>query len=237
MATTTPKLGLIKPDFVDVVDVSKLNDNMDVLDDALTDSSTLDDLSGVDLTSPTTGQLLQYDGTDWVNQALTSAQLPAGSIIAVKSAIFTGTQSATVAASANVAVTDLSITHEVADPANKLIITAVLGQVGTASGRAAVGLAVHDGSGLIGMPTGFGIRTPVGSVFRFSTTTTDDRQVSSPAITFVHTPGAGSKTYTVRAIQWESASATVYINRAEDDPDAGSRTRSISSLVIQEVAV
>jgi hypothetical protein len=67
MATTTPKLGLIKPDFVDVVDVSELNDNMDVLDDALTDSSTLDDLSGVDLTSPTTGQLLQYDGTDWVN--------------------------------------------------------------------------------------------------------------------------------------------------------------------------
>jgi hypothetical protein len=70
MATTTPKLGLIKPDFVDVVDVSELNDNMDVLDDALTDSSTLDDLSGVDLTSPTTGQLLQYDGTDWVNAAV-----------------------------------------------------------------------------------------------------------------------------------------------------------------------
>jgi hypothetical protein len=67
MATTTPKLGLIKPDFVDVVDVSELNDNMDVLDDALTDSSTLDDLSGVDLTSPVAGEKLVFDGTNWVN--------------------------------------------------------------------------------------------------------------------------------------------------------------------------
>lgn len=67
MATTTPKLGLIKPDLSDNVDIDNLNDNMDILDDALTDSSTLNDLSGVTLTSPVAGDSLVYNGTDWVN--------------------------------------------------------------------------------------------------------------------------------------------------------------------------
>jgi hypothetical protein len=58
MATTTPKLGLIKPDFVDVVDVSELNDNMDVLDDALAPTN---------VTSPVAGEKLVFDGTNWVN--------------------------------------------------------------------------------------------------------------------------------------------------------------------------
>jgi hypothetical protein len=68
MATNTTKLGLIKPDFTDVVDVTDLNNNMDILDDALTDSSTLDDLSGVTFTSAASGDALVYNGTGWVNQ-------------------------------------------------------------------------------------------------------------------------------------------------------------------------
>jgi hypothetical protein len=35
MATNTTKLGLIKPDFVDVVDISDLNTNFDDIDDAV----------------------------------------------------------------------------------------------------------------------------------------------------------------------------------------------------------
>jgi hypothetical protein len=35
MATTTTKLGLIKPDFVDVVDISELNSNADDIDAAV----------------------------------------------------------------------------------------------------------------------------------------------------------------------------------------------------------
>jgi hypothetical protein len=58
MATNTPKLGLIKPDFVDVVDISDLNDNMDVLDDALAPTN---------VTSPVAGEKLVFDGTNWVN--------------------------------------------------------------------------------------------------------------------------------------------------------------------------
>ena len=56
-----------------------------------------------------------------------------------------------------------------------------------------------------------------------------------PSISFVHTPGTGSKTYTVRAIAL--VTGTVYINRSLSDSDAASRPRAVSSLVIQEVAV
>jgi len=58
-----------------------------------------------------------------------------------------------------------------------------------------------------------------------------------PSVTFVHTPGTGSKTYTVRAMNVSGGTNTIYINRQENDADAASRTRSVSSLVIQEVAV
>jgi len=46
-------------------------------------------LAGVDITSPSVGDALVYDGTDWVNQvpatpdALTRADLPAGSVLQV----------------------------------------------------------------------------------------------------------------------------------------------------------
>ncbi len=35
MSTLTPNFSLIKPDFTDVVDVTDLNDNMDIIDTAL----------------------------------------------------------------------------------------------------------------------------------------------------------------------------------------------------------
>ena len=106
MSTTTTKLGLIKPDFVDNVDISEINDNMDDLDAAAgasivtsgtrpaspwagqviyeTDTlsakiwngtawvdvggpGSLGDIDGVSITSPSSGDSLVYDGTDWVN--------------------------------------------------------------------------------------------------------------------------------------------------------------------------
>ena len=67
MATNTPKLNLVKPETTDPVDIDVLNGNMDILDNALTDSATLNDLSNVSLTSPTAGQKLVFDGTNWVN--------------------------------------------------------------------------------------------------------------------------------------------------------------------------
>ena len=162
------------------------------------------------------------------------ATLPAGSIIAVKDALFTGTQSASVAAQGNLAVTDLSITHEVANASNKLIISAFLGAASCSDNTAGVGLAIHDGTDLIALGDASGTKTRVtaGGIV----TTSSALVVTMPSVTFVHTPGAGSKTYTVRAINVNDATETVFINRSPNDADQFS-PRAVSSLVIQEVSV
>jgi len=175
------------------------------------------------------------DSSQWI--AAVGGTVPSqGKIIAVKDAIFTGTQSASVTGGSNVAVTDLSITHEVANASNKLIISAFLGAASNDIGFGNVGLAVHDGTGLIAVGASPGSRVAVtagGAIVGTASTTI----ATMPSVTFVHTPGAGSKTYTVRAININTATDTVHINRAESDTDVGTRFRAVSSLVIQEVSV
>src|SRR6056297_532075 len=79
--------------------------------------------------SPTEGMLTYLEDTDAVEKYDGSAfvNVAPGGLVAVKSALKTDTFSASVGAGGNVAVTDLSITHEVSDPANKLIISAFFG--------------------------------------------------------------------------------------------------------------
>jgi len=100
------------------------------------------------------------DSSQWI--AAVGGTVPSqGKIIAVKDALFTGTQSASVTAGSNVAVTDLSITHEVANASNKLIISAFLGATASTEGHANVGLAINDGSGFIAVGDASGSRTRV----------------------------------------------------------------------------
>ena len=160
----------------------------------------------------------------------------AGGLVAVKSAIFTGTETESVTAGNNFAVQDLEITHAVADPANRLIISAFLGAAGNSSGFGQVGIAVHDGTGLIAIGDADGDRTRV-TAGGPTVGSSNSRVVVMPSVTFVHTPGAGSKTYTVRAININDSTRTLYINRSQDDFDDAGRSRAVSSLVIQEVKV
>ena len=159
-----------------------------------------------------------------------------GKIVAVKDSLFAGTQTASVTAGSNVAVTDLSITHEVANASNKLIISAFLGAAGHSEQRGKVGIAVHNGTGLIAVGDTAGSRTSV-TAGGFIEGGASSVVVTMPSVTFVHTPGAGSKTYTLRAVNIDSTTRTLYINRAENDTDEAGLSRAVSSLVIQEVAV
>jgi hypothetical protein len=165
-----------------------------------------------------------------------SAYKAVGGLVDVKSVLKTDTFSASVTAGNNVAVTDLSITHEVADASNKLIITAFFGQAASSLNFGEVGIAVHDGTSLIGIGTSPGNRTAVsaGGKGYGASDTVASRNLST---TFVYTPGAGSKTYTVRAINVDSSTRTIYVNRAVDDTDNALRARGISALIIQEVSV
>jgi hypothetical protein len=160
----------------------------------------------------------------------------AGGLVAVKSALFSGTQTNSTAAGANFAVTSLSITHAVADASNKLIISAFFGSAATSDSQGTVGLAIHDGTGLIAIGDAVGSRTRLTSG-GLTFAGTDARITTMPSVTFVHTPGAGSKTYTVRAINIDESTRTIYINRTQDDSNRGGRQRAVSSLVIQEVKV
>jgi hypothetical protein len=71
MATTTTKLGLIKPDFVDVVDVSELNSNADDIDAAvgfaIVTSATRPSApwSGQVIFETDTGRSFVWDGSAW----------------------------------------------------------------------------------------------------------------------------------------------------------------------------
>jgi hypothetical protein len=171
-----------------------------------------------------------YNGTTW------TTEFGGGGLVAVKHALFTGTQSSTIAGGANFAVTDLSITHTLADAANKLIISAYLGAASTTNDTGRVGIAVEDDGTLIGVGDAAGDRTRVGAGGLTSSGSTS--AVTMPSVTFVYEPGdTASHVYKVLAINIRSASSTLYINRAETDTDVEESTRASSGFVIQEVRV
>jgi hypothetical protein len=191
-------------------------------------SPSLVSLTDTNIVAPSVDEVLKYDGTNWVN-----AQ---GGLVAVKHAIFTGIQDASLALGANVAVTNLSITHEVADPANKLIITAFLGAAGNSQGFGNTPIAIHDGTGFIGVGASPGSRTAVGAG-GFSAGAAANHVTTNPNLCFVHTPGSGSKTYQVRAFNTSDGTRTIFVNRSDIDANVASFGRTVSALVIQEVSV
>jgi hypothetical protein len=160
----------------------------------------------------------------------------AGKLVAVKHALFTGTQTNSTATGANFAVTDLTITHTLADAANKLIISVYGGVLANSSGDAAVGLLVFDGSTAIAVGDAEGSRTRVTTGFRSGGA--GGLVNSAQAFTIVYTPGdTASHTYTVQAVNPSTDTQTIYINRAESDTNNAARTRASSGFVIQEVKV
>ena len=184
--------------------------------------------------------------SDWPADSLALANAidsgldAAGGLVAVKHALFTGTQTNSTAAGANFAVTDLSITHTLADSSNKLIISAYLGVAASGLQLGAVGLAVADDGTLIGIgdAAGFRLRTGAGGWTLSPTGTYSDVVVTMPSVTFVYEPGdTASHTYTVRAINLDDSTHTLYINRTELDNDSDNRPRGSSGFVIQEVKV
>jgi len=210
---------------------SDLNGNFEDLDTRL-GTIDLEDLANVS-GSATDGQVLAYD-----NGTSTWNPTDGGVIIAVKSALFTGTQTNSTAAGADFAITDLTITHEVADASNKLILMATCGVLASSVGTLESGIAFHDGSSLIGIGTAAGNRTSVSTGGLGKESGAGNGISGAPhAFTLVHTPGTGSKTYTVRAFNTFSSTQTIYVNRTPTDTDNVRFVRGASSFVLMEVKV
>jgi hypothetical protein len=189
-------------------------------------------LADVDTTSAANGNVLAFDSGVWVPQMPES-----GGLVAVKHALFTGTQTESVAGGANFAVDDLSITHTLADASNKLIISAYFGAAANNLEQGNVGIAVADDGTLIGVGDADGDKTRVGAG-GWTTGSGNQLVVTMPSITFVYEPDdTNSHTYTVRAINIDNLTRTLYINRAVSDFDNEARPLASSALVIQEVKV
>jgi len=172
-----------------------------------------------------------YDGTQW------TTEFGGGGLVAVKHALFTGTQTNSTAAGANFAVTDLSITHTLADAANKLIISAYIGAAATSFDRGNVGLAVFDGSSRIGVGDSDGSRSQI-TAGGWTSETGSNRITNSLSAQFVYEPGdTTSRTYTVRAVLTQGSTQTVYINRSETDDNNENSVRASSGFVVQEIKV
>jgi hypothetical protein len=186
---------------------------------------------------------LVRDGADAIKdlaEATATGLDAAGGLVAVKHALFTGTQTNSTAGAANFAVTDLSITHTLADAANKLIISAYFGAAGNSSGLGDVGIGIADDGTLIAIGDADGSRTRVGAGGEIQGTGVANSTivVTMPSVTFVYEPGdTASHTFTVRAINIDSVTRSLFINRSENDANSGSRSRASSGFVIQEVKV
>ena len=186
------------------------------------------------------GSLAGLAANSYVIDVASGSQLTQpGMILAVESVLKTDAFSATVAAGANTAVTDLSITHTLSNASNKLIISAYFGVAGSSSGVGEIGLAIANDGTLIGIGDSAGSRIQVGAGEK-TTGSAASGNVNSvmPSVMFVYAPGdTSSHTYTVRIINWSGSSETVTVNRAFDDTDAATRIRGASGFIIQEVAV
>jgi hypothetical protein len=167
-----------------------------------------------------------------VADAVAAGLSAAGGLVAVKYAIRTAPESFSSGTTWH-NIGDLSITHEVSDPSNRLIITGTVG-VGSTDASGVVesnyAIAVFDGTNRLALgdaPTGVAVTSGGkrhGNLADASHNTT---------LTIVHTPGSGSKTYTLQARA--VTTAELFINRTRDD--GSSSPRGVSTLTIMEVKV
>jgi hypothetical protein len=184
-----------------------------------------------------TNALERYDGSAFVKVPDAADVDAAGGLVAVKSALFTGVQTNSTGGGANFAVTNLSITHTLAAAANKLIISAYFGAIGSDLQVPEIGIAVAEDGTLIGVGDADGSRSRVGAGGN-PTASGGALVVLQPSVTFVYAPGdTAEHTYTVRAINMNSLTRTLFINRNESDTNNVFNPRASSSLVIQEVKV
>jgi len=163
----------------------------------------------------------------------------AGGLVAVKHVIKTDTfVEASVASGASVAVTGLSITHEVADPANRLLLWAGFGAFDDTSQTGRGGITIAEGATLLFRGDADGSRNRLGSGgWGFGTGGIGGPEVANWSIHGIHTPGSGSKTYTVHAQNAQGTSQTLYVNRSNNDANDASYSRTASYFTLMEVKV
>jgi hypothetical protein len=172
---------------------------------------------------------------DGTGLAIPGSALPTGSIVDVKSVLKTDTQTITsVATGASQAITGLSITHETQNASNKLIIFGFVGTTGNAGGFGNVGLGVAVDGTFVGIADADGAKSRTSVAARVGASSI--LSTTSPNFHIEHVPGSGSKTYTLRVINTDSVTNTIYVNKPERTNNDAATFHSVSGLTIMEVA-
>ena len=167
-----------------------------------------------------------YDGASWRS---------VGGIVAVKSAVFTGTQTNSTASSGSFDITDLTITHAVSSASNRVLLVGNVGQMASNLNTVQCGIAFHDGTNFLGIGDAGGSRTLVGSGMINGSSSASN--TGSFSVSFLHTPGSTSSiTYTLRGINASTGTQTLSINRSTGDTNSAFEMRAASTLTLMEVA-
>ena len=168
-------------------------------------------------------------------EAAATGLTAAGGLVAVKTVAKTNVFSASVASGASVDVTDLSITHSLADASNRLLL---LAQVFTGSSDISgnrAGAAFYDGSSLLNIGDADGSRARVSSIQSLHINGSGGQSTN---LMLLHSPpSTASTTYTVRLINANTTATTLYVNRGENDVDDIRLARGASTFTLLEVKV
>lgn len=157
-------------------------------------------------------------------------------VVAIKYVELTSTVAQAVNRNTEFDIPSLSITHSLSKSTNKLLLLAQIGEFANSAGNAqgGVGFAVDNTFIFIGDADGTRVRVSQGA----RPNSTDSNIVSVPLnLSTVYSPDTtNSKTYTVRAKQFQHSSGdskVIYINRSERDDGRVDR-RTASSLILIE---
>jgi len=164
------------------------------------------------------------------------AVLPSGSVIQVKSVALTGTFTASLGSGAASDITGLSITHEVASSGNKVLLMCDVGLASNSDTNRGVGIFFAEGATALNIGDAASNRSRVGSGRGASGQVGDQSSGSSYAISFLHTPTSGSKTYVVRVSNLDDSSSSVFINRTAGDGDNVLGPRASTTFTLMEIA-
>jgi len=205
------------------------------------DSLALTSLSGVSITSPVDNQLLTYNGTDWVNQvpatpdAITRADLPAGSVLQVVSVTKTDIYSESVAGGGFTGnINGLEATITPTSTSSKILVRvdlygateSELGILGFRIMRDSTAIFVGDGASLRGRVTGYaGSRKQEQNDMAYIGMTCEDEPATTSALT-----------YAPQLYNTSGSTKNVFVNRTAQNFDGTNVPRTVSTITLMEVA-
>ena len=186
---------------------------------------------------------LVRDGADAIKdlaEATADGLDAAGGLVAVKHVLKTNTFSASITAGSATNITDLTLTHAVADAANRLIFLVSLGNISDDGNFLQTGFRLFDGTNPIAIGNADGSRTRVtaGGQNLSDNVTGASTAVQNLSMSIVHTPGVTSSlTYTVQAVNVSGSTRTCVVNRSSSNGNTAQNALGVSSFVLMEVKV